>query len=295
MTRILVVGKSGQVGWELPSALAHLGHVTALDRGQMDLEDPNAIRKAIRQIAPEIIVNAAGYTTVDKAEAEPYFAIRVNTNAPGVMAEEAKRSGALLVHYSTDYVYDGAKGAPYDEDDEPNPLNVYGRSKLDGERAILDTGCAHLILRASWIYSDRGTNFVTTMLRLAREKRGLSVVDDQVGSPACARALAKATADILATITHPTKVSGIYHLSSSGHTTRFDFAKMIIALAKKSSGPDATWAAIHATTTANYPLPAARPLYAASSKAKIKRVFGVEMASWQDQIRSFIERLPGFG
>jgi dTDP-4-dehydrorhamnose reductase len=296
LTKILLTGKTGQLGWELQQALAPLGTVIAPGREQLDLTSADAIRAAIRDCAPDIIVNAAGYTTVDKAEAEPELAHQINAVAPGIMAEEARRLNALLVHYSTDYVYDGAKGTPYVEDDAPNPLNVYGQSKLDGERAITASGCAHLILRASWIYSERGTNFVLTMLRLAREKRELSVVDDQVGSPTWARPLALSSAEILSEMRkmqHERSASGIYHLSASGHTTRRDFAKMIIENAKQYSKPEIVWAKINPTTTANYPLPAARPLNAATSKAKIKQVFGVEMTTWQEQLKLFIQRHPG--
>jgi dTDP-4-dehydrorhamnose reductase len=259
----------------------------------MDLTNPNAIRKVIRECAPDIIVNAAGYTTVDKAEAEPALAHQINAVAPGIMAEEARRLNALLVHYSTDYVYDGTKGTPYVEDDTPNPLNVYGKSKLDGERAISASGCAHLILRASWIYSERGTNFVLTMLRLAQERRELSVVDDQVGCPSWAKPLALASAEILSRIQNPHSTSGIYHLSASGWATRLDFVKAIVLLAKQTYGPDIQWAEIRPTTTAKFPLPAARPLFTASSKDKLEQTFGIRMLGWQEQLRLFMQRLSG--
>lgn len=288
MTKILLTGKTGQLGWELQQALAPLGTVLATDRAQMDLTNPDAIRKVIRESAPDIIVNAAGYTTVDKAEAEPALAHQINAVAPGIMAEEAQRLNALLVHYSTDYVYDGTKDTPYVEDDAPNPLNVYGKSKLDGERAITASGCAHLILRASWIYGERGTNFVLTMLRLAREKRELSVVDDQVGCPSWAKPLALASAEILSRIQNPYSTSGIYHLSASGWTTRLDFVKAIVLLAKQSYRPDGQWAEIRSTTTAKFPLPAARPLFTASSKDKLEQAFGIRMLGWQEQLQLFM-------
>ena len=289
MTKILLTGKNGQLGWELQQALAPLGTVVATDRTQMDLTNPDAIRNVIRECAPDIIVNAAGYTTVDKAEAEPALAHQINAVAPGIMAEEARRLNALLVHYSTDYVYDGTKGTPYVEDDIPNPLNVYGQSKLDGERAITASGCAHLILRASWIYSERGTNFVLTMLRLARERRELFVVDDQVGCPSWAKPLALASAKILAGMQYPRSASGIYHLSASGWATRLDFVKAIALHAKQAYGPDTQWAEIRPTTTAKFPLPAARPLFTASSKDKLKQAFGIEMLAWQEQLRLFMQ------
>ena len=292
MTKILLTGKTGQLGRELQQALTPLGTVTALGRAQMDLTDPDAIRRAIRSHAPDIIVNAAGYTTVDQAETERERAHQVNAVAPGIMAEEARRTNALLIHYSTDYVYDGANSAPYEENDAPNPVNYYGRSKLEGERAITAAACAHLILRASWIYSAHGTNFVLTMLRLARERKEIFVVDDQVGSPSWARSLAASSAQILTRIKDRSSASGIYHLSAAGHATRFDFAKAIIAAARKSSAPETQWAEIRPTTTANYPLPAARPLNAATSKAKLTRDFGVEMPAWQEQISSFMKSMP---
>jgi dTDP-4-dehydrorhamnose reductase len=199
----------------------------------------------------------------------------------------------LLVHYSTDYVYDGTKNTPYVEDDVPNPLNVYGKSKLNGERAITSSGCAHLILRASWIYSERGTNFVLTMLRLAQEKAELSVVDDQVGCPSWAKPLAQTSADILARMRPARSASGIYHLSAGGYVTRMDFAKAIVAQAKALYSPDIQWAEIRSTTTAEFPLPAARPLFTASSKDKIEQAIGIQMPGWQEQLHSFIQQLSG--
>ncbi len=288
MTKILLTGKTGQLGWELERSLAPLGELVAVDRSQMDLTNPDAIRNVIRSVAPDIIVNAAGYTSVDKAEVERELAYQINAVAPGIMAEEVKRAGALLVHYSTDYVYDGTKGAQYVESDATNPLNFYGLSKLAGEQAITAAGCRHLILRASWIYSVRGSNFVLTMLQLARMKREVSVVTDQVGCPSWARPLANASAEILVKNGHLKINSGIFHLSAAGQTTRFDFAKTIVAFAKRSSKPDTKWADIHPTTTDNYPLPARRPLHAASSKAKVEHCFGVKIACWQDQLEAFM-------
>jgi dTDP-4-dehydrorhamnose reductase len=283
--RVLLIGKTGQVGWELQKTLAPLGTVAALDRSQMDLSNLDSVRREIREAKPEIIVNAAGYTTVDKAEVEPDLAMLVNATAPGVMAEEAKRIGALLIHYSTDYVFDGRHATPYTETDEPNPLNIYGKSKLEGERAITASGCTHLILRASWIYSDRGTNFVLTMLRLARERRELAVVDDQIGSPTWARALAQTTAELLGKVGHTMKETGIYHLSATGCTSRYHFARKIIETAQQLCGENAGWGDVRPTTTENYPLPATRPLNAATSKKKLKEVFGMSMSHWETQLR----------
>lgn len=284
MKTILLTGKTGQVGWELQTALASLGRVIALDRTQMDLSKPDSIRIAIREAAPDIIVNAAAYTAVDKAESEPELAMMVNGIAPGIMAEEANRLGALLVHYSTDYVFNGTKSEPYTEDDETNPLNVYGKTKLAGERTITTTGCAHLILRTSWVYSGRGANFVLNMLRLARERRELAVVDDQVGSPTWARALAQSTVDLLGKSRHLKKMSGIYHLAAEDFTSRFNLAQRIIELARELSNERTDWATVRPTTTAEYPLPAVRPLNSAMSKEKIQRVFGINMTDWQSQL-----------
>ena len=291
MPRILLIGKTGQVGWELQRSLAPLGHVIALDRTQMDLTRPDSIRRAIRDAAPDIIVNAAGYTAVDKAESEPDLAMQVNAVAPGVMAEEARRLNALLVHYSTDYVFDGKSPVPYTEADEPNPLNTYGKSKLEGERAIAASGCAHLILRASWIYSSRGTNFVLTMLRLAREREELAVVDDQIGSPTWARALAQTSAELLGKVRCTQEETGTYHLSAAGYTSRYDFAKRIIEIARQLSDEKEGWATVRPITNAEYPLPAKRPLNAATSKEKIKRVFGIEMPAWTEQLDSYLHEL----
>ena len=297
MTTILLTGKTGQVGWELQRALAPLGRLIAPGRAEMDHANPDSIRSAIRNGKPDVIVNAAGYTTVDKAEGEADLVMRVNAVAPGIIAEEARRMGASLVHYSTDYVYDGTLGRPYQEDDAPNPLNVYGSSKLAGERAIQAVGGAHLILRTSWIYSERGSNFVLAVLRLAREKPVLTVVSDQVGSPSWARALAEATADLLREREQIRNRAGVYHLSAAGHTSRHDFAVAIVRMMKEISGVADGWAEIRPVTTDQYPpLPARRPLNPATDKSRVRRVFGVEMPGWESQLRSFLlaTGAPGF-
>jgi dTDP-4-dehydrorhamnose reductase len=289
MTTILLTGKSGQVGWELQRALAPLGNLVALGRGEMDHGDPDSIRSAMRNAKPDVVVNAAGYTTVDRAESEVDLVTRVNSVAPGIIAEEARRIGAALIHYSTDYVYDGTLSRPYREDDAPNPLNAYGRSKLAGERAIQAVGGAHLILRTSWVYSERGSNFVLAMLRLAREKPTLAVVSDQTGSPSWARALATATADLLRDLERVRAHSGTYHLSASGHTSRFEFAQSIIRLAREISGEHAGWAEIMPVTAAEYLRePARRPRNLVTDKSSIKRVFGIEMPGWEAQLRAFL-------
>lgn len=291
MKRILVTGRTGQVGRELVRLLTGMGQIEAPARQQLDLADPDSIRGAVRALSPHIIVNAAAYTAVDKAESEPDLAHRVNGIAPGVLAEEARRCGALLVHYSTDYVFDGARPEPYVEEDAPNPLNTYGRTKLEGERAIVAAGGAYLILRTSWIYSAQPPNFVLTMLKLGREKKELSIVNDQIGSPTWARALAAATTELLQDDERAKREPGIYHLSAQGYTTRFDFAQRIFQMAREIA-PEATGSPVlRPITTAEYPLPAARPLNAATSKEKIKRVFGVTVSGWEDQLRNYLREL----
>ncbi len=288
MTTILLTGNTGQVGWELQRALAPLGSLVALGRDGMDHGNPDSIRSAIRAAKPDIIVNAAGYTAVDKAESEVSLVTRVNAVAPGIIAEEAKRIGAPLVHYSTDYVYDGTQERPYTEDDAPNPLNTYGKSKLAGERAIEAVGGAYVILRTSWVYSHQRSNFVLSILRLAREKRELAVVDDQTGSPSWARALAQATAALLRNGGLIRDHRGTYHLSAAGYTSRYEFAKAVIRIMKEVSGISDGWANVIPITTDQYPLAARRPHSPVTSKDKCKRVFGVEMVDWETQLRSFL-------
>ncbi|HEX9685157.1 MAG TPA: dTDP-4-dehydrorhamnose reductase [Burkholderiales bacterium] len=288
MQRILMPGRTGQVGWELQSALAALGAVIAPDRHQMDLTNPDSVRRTIRDAKPDIIVNAAGYTVVDRAEAEPELAMQVNGVASGIIAEEAKRLGALLIHYSTDYVYDGALDRAYVEDDAPNPVNTYGKTKLAGEHAITAVGGQYLILRTSWVYSARRTNFVLTILRLAREKPELAVVRDQIGSPSWARALAQATVELLRRRELIPGNSGIYHMAAAGHVSRYDFARAIIRIGRELPGEHAGWAEVRPITSSEFPLPAKRPVHPVTTKEKIKRVFGVEMPHWEAQLRAFL-------
>ena len=295
MLRILVPGKTGQVGWELQSALAPLGTVIALDRSGMDLANPDSIRHVIRGSKPGIIVNAAAYTAVDKAETETDLAMRVNGVAPGILAEEAKRLGAILVHYSTDYVFDGELSRAYTEEDAPNPVNSYGRSKLAGERAIEAVGGQYLILRSSWVYSARGSNFVLTVLRLAREKPELAMVDDQTGSPTWARALAKATAELLQRKNLISRHSGVYHLTANGHTSRYEFTKAIIDIMKEVSGIPNGWASVKPSTSDQFPLPAKRPRRPVTSMEKIKRVFQIEMPRWETQLKAFLAEFSASG
>ena len=288
MTVILVTGRTGQVGRELAQCLQPLGRVVAMGRQELDLRNPDSIRNAVRELSPHIIVNAAAYTAVDKAESEPEVAMQVNGVGPGVLAEVAKRANALFVHYSTDYIFDGLLGRPYVEEDAPNPLNVYGRTKLEGERAIAAVGGAYLILRTSWIYSDQPPNFVLTMLELAQQREELAVVDDQVGSPTWARSLAAATAEVLRQAERAREQPGIYHLSAYDYTTRYAFARRILALASEIASDTTSLATVRPISTAQYPLPAQRPLNAATSKNKIARVFGIEMSKWETQLTLFL-------
>ena len=295
MTTLLLTGKTGQVGWELQRALVPLGNVIAPGRGDMDLGDPDSIRASLRTVKPDIIVNAAGYTTVDKAQSEADLVMRVNGVAPGIIAEEAKRLGALLVHYSTDYVYDGVREQAYGEDDPPHPLNVYGLSKLAGDRAIEAAGASRLILRTSWVYGMRRPNFVLTILRLAREKPELAVVEDQAGSPSWARALAEATAALLRRRDRLADNGGVYHLSAAGHTTRYEFTRAIIRIMQEISGSSGGWASVRPIKSEEFPLPAPRPRHPVTSKDKIKRVFGIEMSNWETQLRAFLVEVAGNG
>lgn len=293
MKTILLTGRTGQVGHELVTALEPLGRVIAVGREQLDLANPDSIVRCIRDNTPDIIVNAAGYTSVDGAETAYDLATQINAAAPGIMAGEAKRLGALLVHYSTDYVFDGTQRRPYTENDAANPINAYGKSKLAGERLITQSGCDHLILRASWIYSARGSNFVLAMLKLAREKQELRVVNDQIGSPSWARELALATRNLLNKAESVPETTGIYHFSAPDTVSRFDFAQHIVSLAQSLSEKRDGWAKILPTTTADYPLPALRPLHVATSKEKLKRVFGIEMPSWENQLEAFMRQATG--
>jgi dTDP-4-dehydrorhamnose reductase len=280
--RILLTGRNGQVGWELERTLAPFGEVIALDRKQLDLADEASIRRATRAAAPNVIVNAAAYTAVDRAESEPVLASAVNGVAPGILAEEARSGNALLVHYSTDYVFDGEKGAPYREDDPPSPASVYGRSKLEGEQAIQAAGCRHLILRTGWVYAARGNNFVRTMLKLARERGELSVVGDQTGSPTSAHELAAATATLLA---HGPPADGIYHLSAAGETSWYDYALAIISLTGLVDTK------VRRITTADYPTAARRPRYSVLSNEKIRNAAGIALADWRAPLEAVCREL----
>jgi dTDP-4-dehydrorhamnose reductase len=291
--RILLTGANGQIGWELRRALAPLGEVAAFDRQGLDLADPDQIVRRVREVRPAAIVNAAGYTAVDKAESEPELARVVNSVAPGILAEEANRLGAILVHYSTDYVFDGSKAAPYTEDDVPDPINVYGRTKLEGERAVAASGCRHLTLRTSWVYGTRGKNFLLTMLRLAREGRPLRVVDDQLGAPTWCREIADGTAALLARsdLAAP-EPDGLYHLCAAGYTSWFGFARAIFD-SRELARLGIANPALEAIPTSAYPTPARRPR---NSRLDCGRLAsrGVKSKPWDVALRQCMAELePG--
>ena len=268
--RILLTGRHGQVGWELERALAALGEVVATDRSTVDLSVPDAIRDAVRAVRPDAIVNPAAYTAVDKAEAEPEAAMRVNAVAPGILAEEAKKLGARLVHYSTDYVFDGAKRTPYGEDDAPNPLGHYGRSKLEGERAIIASGCRHLILRTSWVYSPRATNFYSLIRRKAQAHEPMRMVDDQTSVPTPSAFLASQTLALLRG-----GEEGLLHLVPSGQATRYQFAREVVRAMRSLSKVDAA-------RTEDFPAPARRPPYSVLGNDKAATVLGAPLPAWEE-------------
>lgn len=278
MKRILLTGRNGQVGWELERTLAPLGEVLAFDHAGLDLADAARLRQIVRDARPDIIVNAAAYTAVDRAESEFDQATALNAVAPGILAEEANRLGALLVHYSTDYVFDGTKDGPYTEDDATSPINAYGRSKLAGEQAIQAAGCRHLIFRTSWVYGLRGNNFLRTIRRLAAERSELRIVDDQIGAPTWSRMIAEATALAL----HPRREgNGVYHLASAGAVSWLGFAAAILGIAP----PPGPVAALVAIPSSDYPLPAARPKNSRLDCRRLAADFGLTLPDWEDALR----------
>jgi len=272
--RILVTGAGGQVGAELARVLPAHGDVIALDRARLDLANPDAIAATMRDAKPDIVVNAGAYTAVDLAERERDIAFAVNARAPEVLAAEAKRLGALLVHYSTDYVFDGRATQPYHEDAATAPLNVYGESKLAGERAIAASGAHAIVLRTSWVYGLTGRNFLVTIRRLARERDELRIVADQIGTPNWSRALAEATASLVAQgAGYLAERSGLYHMSSLGATSWHGFAQAIVGDAEKPR--------VIAIATADYPTPARRPAYGVLSTRRFHDTFGFDLPDWR--------------
>jgi dTDP-4-dehydrorhamnose reductase len=280
VTRILLTGIGGQVGWELARTLQPLGEVVALDRAGFDLADPDRMRAVLRELRPALIVNPAAHTAVDKAESEVALATAINATAPGILAEEAKRLGALLVHYSTDYVFDGSKPMPYVETDPTCPINIYGQTKLAGEEAIRASGCRHLILRTSWVYGMRGANFLRTMLRLAKERDELRVVADQFGAPTWSRMIAETTALMLA---RHRDQEGIYHFVAGGETSWHGFAEAIVAQGH-ALGLLEKMPSVHRITSADFPTPARRPANSRLDCGRLKNDFGLSQPDWRIQL-----------
>ena len=295
--KILLLGKNGQVGWELQRALAPLGELIALDRsgsGQYcgNLTDINGLRDTLSSIRPDVIVNAAAYTAVDKAESEPGLARRINADAVKALAESATATGSWLIHYSTDYVFNGEGVQPWQENSATQPLNVYGQTKLKGEKAIEASGCKHLIFRTSWVYSARGNNFAKTMLRLAKERDQLSVIDDQLGAPTSAELIADVTAHALKhALNHP-GMSGLYHLAAAGEVSWHGFANFVIEQALNAG----QWLAVKeicAIPTSAYPTPARRPLNSRLDCRKLNKTFGLTMPDWQSGVARMLTETQG--
>lgn len=294
--KILLFGKNGQVGWELQRSLAPLGEVIALDVNDQtmcgNLNNLAGIAETIQTVAPDIIVNAAAHTAVDKAESEPEYAHTLNASAVEVMAKEAKLSGSWLVHYSTDYVFDGTGNQPRQETDATAPLSVYGKSKLAGEAAIIVSGCKHLIFRTSWVYGARGNNFAKTMLKLAKEREALTVINDQIGAPTGADLLADVTAHAIRTALQNEKLSGVYHLVAGGETTWHGYAKFVIEYARQA-GLDikVTSEAIKAVSTSAFPTPASRPLNSRLNTQKLQNTFGLRLPDWQSGVTRMLTEI----
>jgi len=288
--KILLIGKSGQVGRDLHPLFAQFGQVLAPDRHDFDFCRPDSVRNCVRAIRPDIIVNAAAYTAVDKAESEPELARAVNAVGPGILAAEAHELGALLVHYSTDYVFDGSKTTPYLETDPANPLNAYGKSKLEGEEALRNSGCDHLIFRTSWVYSRQGSNFLLTMLRLGREREALRIVDDQIGAPTSSGALARATAKLLKMrMRGDSTKSGTYHMTASGYVSWFGFANAIFESYPNPS--DLCVRRILPIQASDYVTPARRPLNSRLDCSKLRDVLGISMPPWQEDLAEVMNSL----
>lgn len=304
---ILLIGANGQVGRALRGVLPRAGEVTALDRTRLDLTQPEEIRHAIRHFRPAWIVNAAAYTQVDKAESDELAARAVNAEAPAVIAAEAQKIGAFLIHFSTDYVFDGRKTAPYEENDPPNPQSIYGRTKLEGERAIRASGAAHLIFRIAWVYATEGRNFLVSILRQATQREELRVVRDQTGSPTLSTEIAGATVKILGRILPPEggagtveNLSGTYHMTATGKTTWFDFANAILEEAANAPSHRPWLAAatnnlrliarrVIPIATSEYPTAARRPAYSVLSNARLQSAFGVQLPGWREQLHSIFK------
>jgi dTDP-4-dehydrorhamnose reductase len=293
---ILIFGKSGQVGWELQRSLAPLGHVTALDFDSTthcgDFAQPDGIADTVRALRPDVIVNAAAHTAVDKAESEPEFARLLNATAPGVLSEEAARLGSLLVHYSTDYVFDGSGSRPWLETDTPAPLSVYGRTKWEGEQLIAQHGPKHLIFRTSWVYAARGGNFAKTMLRLAQERERLTVIDDQWGAPTGADLLADVTAHAIRQTLREPQHAGLYHLAAAGETSWHGYARFVLDTARMLR-PELKLKAqeVASVPTCAFPTPAQRPLNSRLNSTHLRQTFGLTLPDWQRGVRRMLSEI----
>ncbi len=307
--KILLTGKTGQLGSELNRLLPKLGEVIAPKRNELDLREPEKIRQVMRNANPQLVINAAAYTAVDTAETDEANAFAVNAEAPRLLALEAKKIGAMLVHFSTDYVFDGSAKAPYEETDPTNPINVYGKSKLTGEQAVRSSDVPHLIFRTAWVYATRGRNFLLTILRLATEREELKIVRDQIGAPTCAVDIAAATAKVLTNIYGRnddrcafSKVSGTYHMTAAGETTWYDFTKAILEESADAS-QDLSWFAaasqgrpllarrVVPITAAEYGSRTPRPAYSVLSNSRLTQTFGITLPDWRTQLhKCFVSR-----
>ena len=290
--KILLLGNTGQLGWELERSLQTLGRVTAFDYPQINMANADSIKTVVQSANPNLIINATAYTNVDKAESEPDLAMAINGTGPGVLASEAKKLGAALIHFSTDYVFDGTKGEPYNEEDQPNPLNVYGRTKLAGEKAVAEVDGAYLTFRTSWVYSLRRPCFVTKVLEWASQNETLRIVDDQISSPTWARTLAEATAQITAQgrkdpVGYVQQIRGLYHLTDAGPCSRFEWAKAILDLYPEREALLAK--AIVPAKSDEFPSPVQRPNISVLSLDKFAKVTGLEMPAWEDSLKLAME------
>jgi dTDP-4-dehydrorhamnose reductase len=310
--KILLTGKNGQLGDDLQHTLPRLGEVVATGREHLDLSRPANIRNLFREVHPDLIVNAAAYTAVDQAEKDEGLARAINSEAPAVMAEEAKKIGAALVHYSTDYIFDGAKNSAYDENDSPHPINAYGRTKLAGEQAVGDSGVDHLIFRTEWVYATRGKNFLLTILRLATQREELRIVCDQIGAPTWSREIAVATVKALEQIyNRPDRTaawsekSGTYHMTAAGKTNWYEFTQAILEEAAQAwnsaawfraatNGQELRTRRVIPITTGEYPTPARRPAYSLLANSKLNRAFGIQLPDWRRQLHKAFSLNPQY-
>ena len=297
--KVLLLGKNGQLGWELQRSLAPLGELVALDRQGApglcgDLGEPDGLAATVRALRPDVILNAAAYTAVDRAESEPDLARRINAHAPAVLAREAAACGALLLHYSTDYVFHGHGQRPWAEDDPTGPLNVYGQTKLAGEQAIVQAGCRHLILRTSWVYAARGGNFARTMLRLARQQPRLTVIDDQWGAPTGAELIADVSAHAIAQLRARPDKAGIYHLAAAGETNWFSYAKHVLAQAQSAQAAiEYAVKDILPISSSAYPVAATRPHNSRLDTRKLRTAFDLHLPPWQAGVDRMLAEILG--